>query len=238
MELLFLLNLAKDSGVRKVIAVIPYFSYSRQDHNVTGKWVPVELILKLLKSAGADEVLTVDLHSPRLISSPIIPICNLSVADLFANHILKNSNAKRVSDDLVLVAPDFGAIERTRTISAKLNLPMAVMEKTRLSNGQYHMILHGGVVRNKYCVIIDDMIDGGGTICKAAEILTGEGALRVEAYVTHPVFAYAKVLQVLKKSLLKNIYVTDTISTNHLKLPGKIKVLRVESVIASRLAEM
>lgn len=210
MELLILIDALRRASARKVIAVIPYFGYARQDRKHTGR-VPISarLVANLIETAGADRVLTMDLHVGQIQGFFNIPVDNLRAEFIFAEYMRSDVGSM---DDVVIVAPDIGAAGRARLLAERVNAPLAVLEKRRsqdsLSVKVFNVI---GDVAGKRAILVDDIVASGGTLVKAAEILLETGATEVSAYCTHGVFS-GNAVSILEASPLKRVVVTNTIT--------------------------
>ncbi|MFY9589422.1 ribose-phosphate diphosphokinase [Rickettsia endosymbiont of Halotydeus destructor] len=227
-ELLLLIDVAKKSYAKQIIVVMPYFGYSRQDRKFSNNTaMPAQLIANLLKTTGATSIITVDLHSPEIENFFEIPIQNLSPLGLYL-PFLKNYN------DFTIVAPDKGSIERAQKINNVFNIDIATINKQRDINNICEMIAITGNVKGKNCILIDDIIDSGETICKAAKFLMDNSALAVDAFVTHAVLS-AGSLENIKNSAIRNVYITDTIHSSDLKNIAGIHVITIASIIIQAL---
>ena len=183
MELLLLIDTAKRAGARNIIGVIPYFGYSRQDRTTYQNGpISASLVIKLLESAGVTKIITLDLHSRQLEAVFNVPIFNFDPASIFF-PFYKNSQ------EIVVVSPDIGGIARARNFCSLFGKDLAVINKYRDTNNECFMSKIIGNVKNKKCIIIDDIVDSGNTLCKAAQLLKEHEALAIEAYVTHPVLS-------------------------------------------------
>jgi ribose-phosphate pyrophosphokinase len=224
MELLLLADTAKRSGAYNIVAIIPYFGYSRQDR-CTYKHGPISasLVIKMLEASGIAEIITLDLHSNQLEGMFDIPVKNLSTESIFF-PLLKNKK------NIIIVSPDIGGISRARNYSSLLGSDLAIINKSRDTNNIPSMSEIIGNVQGKNCIIIDDIIDGASTICMATELLLANGAAAVEAVVTHAVLS-GDAISKIEQSSIKNIYISDSI--HHQYLPEKFKVLTVHELIGS-----
>lgn len=243
MELFFLLDSAKRSGAATITLIMPYFGYQRQDHIFRdGEAVSLQVIIKLLESLAIDRLITVDLHTIRIPELFTIPVTHLSALPLFAQEI-KN---QRWQDDSVLVSPDMGGINRIKKMAELLYaMPWISLEKNRdTTSGEIaidtvHPSTNSGqvsteVLRGKRTIIVDDMISSGNTIVKGAELLKKHGVEEMYVFVTHPVFSHIAP-QLLEDSLVKKVFVTDTVAIPHNKRFPKLQILSVASEIAKEL---
>ena len=209
MELLIMIDAARRASARKIIAVIPYYGYARQDRKHTGR-VPISarLVANLIETAGADRVLTMDLHAGQIQGFFNIPVDNLLSDRLFANHVRERFDTL---DDCVIVSPDAGGTVRARKVAESLDLPLAILEKRRTPDGSDVDVMNViGDVSGLRCVLIDDILSSGGTLIKGTHTLLAHEAREVFAYCTHGVFS-DNAIQALEASPLKRVVVTNTI---------------------------
>lgn len=210
MELLLLVDAAKRAGARRVVALIPYFGYSRQDRP-SYEWGPISsrLIATLLEASGVDHLITLDLHSKQSEGFFKIAVQNIDPIALFVEHIKKSS-------DLVVVSPDVGGLIRAQKLAESLRCDIAIINKSRKTYNSCQMSHHIiGVVKGKSCIIIDDIVDTGTTLCNAARLLKEKGALRVEVIVTHAVLSGESILK-LEQAPIEKIMTTDSIEQKFL----------------------
>lgn len=222
MELLFLADTAKRSGAQNIIAIIPYFGYSRQDR-CTYKYGPISasLVIKMLESAGITEIITLDLHSSQLEGMFNVPVTNLSTESIFF-PFLKNK------ENIIAVSPDIGGIQRARNYSSLLEIDLAIINKSRDMNNIPSMSEIIGDVTGKDCIIVDDIVDGANTVCMATELLLSNDAASVQAIITHAVLSGNSITKI-ENSSLENMYVSDSIY--HEKLPDKFTVIPIHELI-------
>lgn len=232
MELLLTIDALRRSSARRITAVIPYYGYSRQDRKSAPRSaIAAKLVANLITRAGADRVLTFDLHATQIQGFFDIPVDNLYAAPVLLKHILKNIGTKNI----VCVAPDVGGVERARAIGKRLNAGLAIIDKRRERPGQSEVMNVIGEIKNKSCIIIDDLIDSGGTICNAADALIEKGAKEVYCYVVHGVLT-GSCIDKIKKSKIKKIVITDTIdNTKKVKGVSKIEVVSIAPLIAEAI---
>ncbi len=208
MELLIMVDALKRSSADRITAVMPYFGYSRQDRRVRSIRVPIsaKVIANLLQVAGADRVLTVDLHADQIQGFFDIPVDNI-----YASPILLGDVYKRKDPNLIVVSPDVGGVVRARALAKRLDdADLAIIDKRRPEANKSEVMHIIGEVEGKSCYIIDDLVDTAGTLCAAATALKEHGATRVRAYATHPVLS-GKAIENLENSVLDELVVTDTI---------------------------
>ena len=208
MELLITLDALRRSSARRVTAVVPYFGYARQDRKSSPRSpISAKLVANLITQAGADRVLTMDLHAGQIQGFFDIPVDNLYAAPLFARDI----QARFAGRELMVVSPDVGGVVRARAIAQQLHTDLAIIDKRRPQSGVSEVMNVIGEVEGRHCIIVDDIIDSGGTHCNAAEALMKNGAKSASVYVTHGVFSGAAVERVAK-SPIEMMIVTDSIA--------------------------
>ena len=223
MELLVMIDACKRASAKNIVAVIPYFGYARQDRKA-GPYDPIsaKLVANLLVAAGANEIITVDLHSPQIQGFFDIPVENILGLNVFLDYF--EAKFKNQEEDLVVVAPDIGSVKRARKFAQLLNVPMAVVEKQREKANVCEVMSIIGNVEGKYAIIIDDMVDTAGTLCKSAEAIKKIGkAKEVFACATHGVLSGQAV------SLIENSEICELVLLNTIPLAKneskKIKIL-------------
>ena len=208
MELLITLDALRRSSARRVTAVVPYFGYARQDRKSSPRSpISAKLVANLITQAGADRVLTMDLHAGQIQGFFDIPVDNLYAAPLFARDIAERFKGR----ELMVVSPDVGGVVRARAIAQILQTDLAIIDKRRPAAGVSEVMNVIGEVDGRDCIIVDDIIDSGGTHCNAADALMKNGAKSASVYVTHGVFSGAAVARVAK-SPIETMIVTDSIA--------------------------
>ena len=232
MELLLCIDALKRSSAKNITAVIPYFGYARQDRKVVPRTsISAKLVSNLITKAGADRIVTVDLHAGQIQGFFDIPVDNLFSTPIFARHIKRKIKSK----NLICVAPDVGGVERTRALGRKLDVGLAIIDKRRPAPGKSQVMNVIGNVKGKTCIITDDIIDSGGTIVNAADALIKRGAKEVYVYVTHGVLS-VEAVEKIKKSKIKNLVVTDTIdNSDKVKKSRNIEVLSISNLLAEAM---
>ena len=232
MELLLCIDALKRSSAKNITAVIPYFGYARQDRKVVPRTsISAKLVSNLITNAGADRIVTVDLHAGQIQGFFDIPVDNLFSTPIFSRHIKKNINKK----NLICVAPDVGGVERARALGKMLNIGLAIIDKRRPTPGKSQVMNVIGNVKGKICLIVDDIIDSGGTIINAAKALKERGAKEVHVYVTHGVLS-GEAVEKIKKSHIKNLVLTDTIDNDtKVKNAKNIHVLTISNLIGEAI---
>ena len=232
MELLLCIDALKRSSAKNITAVIPYFGYARQDRKVVPRTsISAKLVSNLIAKAGADRVVTVDLHAGQIQGFFDIPVDNLFATPIFARHVKKKIKTK----NLICIAPDVGGTERARALGKLLNVGLAIVDKRRPKAGQSQVMNIIGDVRGKTCIIVDDIIDSGGTIVNAAAALKKRGAKDVHVYVTHGVLSGGAGNKI-KKSNIKNLVITDTIdNAAKVKNIKNIEVLTISNLVGEAI---
>jgi ribose-phosphate pyrophosphokinase len=232
MELLILIDALKRSSARRITAVIPYYGYARQDRK-PGPRTPIsaKLVANLIERAGADRVLTLDLHAGQIQGFFDIPTDNLFAAPVIVRDIQDTIG----TENLVVVSPDVGGVVRARALAKRIDVPIAVCDKRRERPGQSEVMNVIGEVEGKRCVLIDDIVDSGGTLTNAAEALVKEGAVEVMAYITHGVLSGGAVSRV-QNSSLKSLVITDSIQpTEAIKAARNIRVISIAPLIGEAI---
>jgi ribose-phosphate pyrophosphokinase len=230
-ELLLLIDAFKRSSASRITAVIPYFGYSRQDKKVAPR-VPIsaKLIADLLVVAGVDRVITMDLHAGQIQGFFNVPVDNLYSAPIIIDDI-----KTRFSDDLVVVSPDAGGVERARAYAKRLHAGLAIVDKRRSAPNQAKAMAIIGDVQDKTAIIIDDMADTAGTLTEAASVIREKGAKEVHAYCTHPVLS-GPAIDRIQKSSLNSLVATDTIPlSEEAKKCDKIKTLSIAKLVGEAI---
>ncbi|HRO15364.1 MAG TPA: ribose-phosphate pyrophosphokinase [Paracoccus sp. (in: a-proteobacteria)] len=209
MELLIMADALRRSSAARITAVIPYFGYARQDRRAKARTpISAKLVANLLTEAGVDRVLTLDLHAAQIQGFFDIPVDNLYAAPIFSMDILHHFKGR--TDDLMIVSPDVGGVGRAREIAARINAPLAIVDKRREKAGEIADMTVIGDVEGKTCIIVDDICDTAGTLVKAAQLLADHGATEVHAYITHGVLSGPAVDRI-EGSIMKSLVITDSI---------------------------
>ncbi|MBE9606649.1 ribose-phosphate pyrophosphokinase [Acetobacteraceae bacterium H6797] len=232
MELLIMLDALRRSSARRVTAVIPYFGYARQDRK-SGSRTPIsaKLVANLITEAGADRVLTTDLHAGQIQGFFDIPVDNLFAAPLFARDIQERFAGR----PLMVVSPDVGGVVRARAIATRLHTDLAIIDKRRPRAGVSEVMNVIGDVEGRDCILVDDIVDSGGTLCNAAEALLKNGARSASVYVTHGVFSGGAVARI-GAAPIQNMIVTDSIqATEAVRLSSNIKQLSIAPLLAEAM---
>ena len=232
MELLLSIDALKRSSAKNITAVIPYFGYARQDRKVVPRTsISAKLVSNLITKAGADRIVTVDLHAGQIQGFFDIPVDNLFATPIFARHVRKKIKSKKI----VCVAPDVGGTERARALGKLLNAELAIVDKRRPKPGQSKVMNVIGNVKNKTCILVDDIIDSGGTIVNAAAALKKRGAKEVFVYITHGVLS-GDAVKKIQKSAIKKLVITDTINNGEkTKNIKNIEVLPISALMGEAI---
>jgi ribose-phosphate pyrophosphokinase len=232
MELLITLDALRRGSARRVTAVIPYFGYARQDRK-SGPRTPIsaKLVANLITAAGANRVLTMDLHAAQIQGFFDIPVDNLFAAPLFSRDIAERYRGR----DLMVVSPDVGGVVRARALAARLHTDLAIIDKRRERAGVSEVMNVIGEVEGRHCILVDDIVDSGGTLCNAAEALVRNGAEGVSVYVTHGVFSGGAVARV-GASAIESMTVTDSIlATEAMRVSGNIRQVTIAPLLAEAM---
>ena len=232
MELLIMVDALKRASAGRITAAIPYFGYSRQDRRVRSARVPIaaKLVADLLTAAGVHRVLTMDLHAEQIQGFFNIPVDNVYSLPIMLDDIIKQK-----FDDLMVVSPDVGGVVRARALAKPLECDLAIIDKRRPKANVSEVMNIIGDVRDRTCVLMDDIVDTAGTLCKAAAAMKENGARRVLAYCVHPVLSGPAVSR-LNTSELDELVVTDTIPlSNDAQISPKIRQLTVAGVLAETI---
>lgn len=230
-ELLLMIDAFNRSSAKKITAVIPYFGYSRQDKKVAPR-VPIsaKLVADMITVAGADRIITMDLHAGQIQGFFNIPVDNLFAAPVLIEYIRNN-----IRDDMVIVSPDAGGVERARAFAKRLNADLAIIDKRRDAPNQAKAMAVIGDVTGKVAVILDDMADTAGTLAEAAEAIKKAGAREIHACCAHPVLS-GPAIERISDSALKSMVVTDTIPlTEKAAACEKIKVLTISQLVGEAI---
>jgi ribose-phosphate pyrophosphokinase len=233
MELLIMTDALRRASARRITAVIPYFGYARQDRKSSPRApISAKLVANLITRAGADRVLTVDLHAGQIQGFFDIPTDNLFAAPVMVRDI----NERLRQKDLMVVSPDVGGVVRARALAKRIDAPLAIVDKRRERAGESEVMNIIGDVSGKTCILVDDIVDSGGTLCNAADALLVEGALEVYAYITHGVLSGGAVARIAG-SRLKELVLTDTIQpTEAVRVAQNIRVISIAPLIGEAIA--
>lgn len=232
MELLIAIDALRRGSARRITAVMPYFGYARQDRKVGGRTpISAKLVANLITAAGADRVLTMELHAGQIQGFFDIPVDNLIAAPVFVPAIKEKFDGQ----DLCIVSPDVGGVVRARALAKRLGADLAIIDKRREKANQSEVMNVIGEIKDKVCIIVDDIIDTGGTLCQAATALGDQGAKEVHAYIVHGVLS-GPAIERVTASPLKSLVITDTISpTEAVQNAHNIEVLTVSHLIGEAI---
>ena len=233
MELIVMIDALRRSSAGRITAVIPYFGYARQDRRVRSARVPItaKVVADFLSNVGVDRVLTVDLHAEQIQGFFDVPVDNVFGTPILLEDMLANK-----LEDSVVVSPDIGGVVRARAVAKLLNdTDLAIIDKRRPKANVAQVMHIIGDVKGRDCIIVDDMIDTGGTLAKAAEALKEHGANRIYAYATHPVFS-GNAAENIKNSVIDEVIVTDSIAlTDEIKATGKVRQLSLSTMLSEAI---
>ncbi|MBI5036985.1 ribose-phosphate pyrophosphokinase [Candidatus Micrarchaeota archaeon] len=232
MEILLMADALKRSSAEKIVAVIPYFGYSRQDYQMSAREpITSRLVADLLQQAGVTSVVTVDMHSSKAQGFFSVPFDNLKTTRMATEYLSKEIDLNK---NIVVVSPDAGGVSRTQYFAARINAPIAIIHKRRPRPGEAKVMSVIGDVEGKNCLLVDDMIDTGGSLIGAADALKEKGAKNVYAYCTHAVLSGDAVGKIEKSKSLEKLFVTDTIPLK--KKSRKIKVFSTAPILAKAIS--
>jgi ribose-phosphate pyrophosphokinase len=233
MELLVMVDACRRASAARITAVVPYFGYSRQDRRprATRAAITAKLVANMIQSAGVNRLLTIDLHADQIQGFFDVPVDNV-----YASPVLLGDAWKQRYRNMVVVSPDVGGVVRARAIAKRLDdADLAIIDKRRPRPNESKVMNIIGEVSGKTCILVDDMVDTAGTLCQAAQALKDEGAVKVVAYITHPVLS-GKAVERISSSALDELVVTDTIPlAPEAKACGRIRVLSVAALLAETI---
>ncbi|MDA8870722.1 ribose-phosphate pyrophosphokinase [Rhizobiaceae bacterium] len=232
MELLIMIDAARRSSAKRITAVLPYFGYARQDRRAQGRTpISAKLVANLITEAGADRVLTLDLHAGQIQGFFDIPTDNLFAVPVMARDLCANYDVGNV----MVVSPDVGGVVRARALASRVNAPLAIVDKRRDKPGESKVMNVIGDVSGRDCILIDDIIDSGGTLVNAAEALLADGATSVTAYISHGVLSGGAVARIVS-SKLKELVITDSIEpTRPIEAAHNIRVISIADLIGEAI---
>jgi ribose-phosphate pyrophosphokinase len=233
MELLIIIDAARRASARRITAVIPYFGYARQDRKSLARTpISAKLVANMITTAGANRVLTVDLHAGQIQGFFDIPTDNLFAAPVITRDIGERYEANH----LMVVSPDVGGVVRARLIAKRIDAPLSIVDKRRERPGESEVMNIIGEVAGRHCILVDDIVDSGGTLCNAADVLLSEGALSVAAYITHGVLSGGAAARIASSNL-KELVITDTIeATEAMREAANIRVLSIASLLGEAIS--
>jgi ribose-phosphate pyrophosphokinase len=233
MELMIITDALRRASARRIAAVMPYFGYARQDRKTAGRTpISAKLVADLIERAGVTQVLTMDLHAGQIQGFFGIPVDNLYAAPVFALDLKHHFES---FEDVTVVSPDVGGVVRARDLAKRIGAGLAIVDKRRVRAGEVESMTIIGEVKGQRCIIVDDICDTAGTLCKAAELLIDEGASEVHAYISHGVLSDPACERV-SKSVLKTLVVTDSIQpTQQVKDTPNIRVVSIAPLFAQAI---
>jgi len=234
MELLIMTDALRRSSADRITAVIPYFGYARQDRRAKARTpITAKLVANMIAEAGVDRVLTLDLHAAQIQGFFDIPVDNLYASPVFALDI--EHHFKDQMQDLMIVSPDVGGVARARELAKRINAPLSIVDKRREKAGEVAEMTVIGSVAGKKCIIVDDICDTAGTLCKAAEVLMQNGATEVHSYITHGVLSGPAVERV-GNSVMKSLVITDSIEpTEAVRKAKNIRIVPTAPMFAQAI---
>ncbi len=232
MELLITMDALRRGSARRITAVMPYFGYARQDRKTGGRTpISAKLVANLITSAGADRVLTMELHAAQIQGFFDIPLDNLIISPVFVPEIEK----RFAGEELVIVSPDVGGVVRARALAKRLNCDLAIIDKRREAAGVSEVMNVIGEVKGRVCIMVDDIVDSGGTLCNAAAALKEQGAKAVHAFVVHGVLSGGAVARI-SDSQLEKMVISDSIpATDAVRSSNSIEQLTVAPLIGEAI---
>jgi ribose-phosphate pyrophosphokinase len=240
MELLITIDALRRSSARRITAVVPYYGYARQDRK-TGPRTPItaKLVANLMTVAGANRVLTLDLHAGQIQGFFDIPVDNLYVAPVFVRHVRDTMSIQgKLPEGLTVVSPDVGGVVRARAMAKRLSGDLAIIDKRREKAGESEVMNIIGEVDGRDCILIDDIVDSAGTLCNAAVALTKAGAKSVTAYITHGVFS-GQAVERIEASPMTSLITTDSIApTPAVQASKKIKPISIAPLLAEAIVRI
>ena len=234
MELLIMADALRRSSASRITAVIPYFGYARQDRRTKARTpISAKLVANLLVEAGVERILTLDLHATQIQGFFDIPVDNLYAAPVFALDIIHQFSDKL--NDVMVVSPDVGGVARARELAKRINAPLSIVDKRRERAGEVAEMTIIGDVTGKKCIIVDDICDTAGTLCKAAEVLIENGAAEVHSYITHGVLS-GPAVERIANSVMKSLVITDSIqATGPVAKAANIRIVPTAPIFAQAI---
>ena len=234
MELLIIADALKRSSASRITAVIPYFGYARQDRRTKARTpISAKLVADMIGQSGIERVLTMDLHAAQIQGFFDLPVDNLSASPVFALDIMHHFEGNM--DDIMVVSPDVGGVARARELAQRIRAPLSIVDKRREKPGEVAEMTVIGDVTGKRCLIVDDICDTAGTLCKAAEVLMDAGATEVHSYITHGVLS-GPAVERITNSVMKSLVITDSIEpTAAVKACANIRIVPTAPVFAQSI---
>lgn len=232
MELLIAIDALRRASAKRITAVIPYFGYARQDRKSSPRApISAKLVANLITSAGADRVLTLDLHASQIQGFFDIPVDNLYSSPVFTDYIKKNFS----NENLVVISPDVGGLVRARSVAKRISADLAIVDKRRPKAGVSEVMNIIGDIRGKNCVIVDDIVDSGGTLCNAADALIEKGANSVSACITHGVLSGEACAKIVNSSLDSLVTTNSIMPTKEALSTDKIKIIDISELLGKAI---
>ncbi len=234
MELLIICDALRRSSAARITAVVPYFGYARQDRRTKARTpISAKLVANMMVEAGIERVLTMDLHAAQIQGFFDIPVDNLYASPVFALDI--QHQFRGAMDDLMVVSPDVGGVARARELAQRINAPLSIVDKRREKAGEVAEMKVIGEVTGKKCIIVDDICDTAGTLCKAADVLIEQGAAEVHSYITHGVLS-GPAVERITKSQMKSLVITDSIqATDSVRAAPNIRIVPTAPMFAQAI---
>ena len=232
MELLIITDALRRASARRITAVMPYFGYARQDRKPAPRApISAKLVANLITRAGVDRVLTMDLHAAQIQGFFDIPTDNLQAAPVMVRDIKKQFNGNKI----MVVSPDVGGVVRARSLAKRIDAPLAIVDKRREKAGVSEVMNIIGDVAGYDCIMVDDIVDSGGTLCNAADAMLAAGAKSVTAYISHCVLSGGAVSRIVNSNL-KNLVITDSISANEAVLTAEnIRIISIDELFGEAI---
>ena len=236
MELLVTLDALKRASARRITAVIPYYGYARQDRKSSSRSpISAKLVANLITAAGADRVLTLDLHAAQIQGFFDIPVDNLFASPVLVKDIKESIKESLGAQELVIVSPDVGGVVRARDIARRVDADLAIIDKRRERAGVSEVMNIIGDVAERHCILVDDIVDSAGTLCNAAQALIDSGAKAVYAYVTHGVLSGGAVARVAASPIEKLVLTDSIVATEAVRLSRNIRQLTIAPLMAEAM---
>ncbi|WP_106746092.1 ribose-phosphate pyrophosphokinase [Yoonia maritima] len=234
MELLIIADALRRSSAARITAVIPYFGYARQDRRSKARTpITAKLVANMLVEAGVERILTLDLHATQIQGFFDIPVDNLYASPIYALDAMHNFRS--CMDDVMVVSPDVGGVARARDLAQRIGAPLSIVDKRRGKPGEVAEMTVIGDVKDRVCIIVDDIVDTAGTLCKAAEVLMDNGAKEVHSYITHGVLS-GPAVERITKSAMKSLVITDTIAaTEAVQAAPNIRIVPTAPMFAQAI---
>lgn len=234
MELLIITDALRRSSAGRITAVIPYFGYARQDRRSKARTpITAKLVANMLVEAGIERILTLDLHATQIQGFFDIPVDNLYASPIYALDAMHHFRS--CMEDVMVVSPDVGGVTRARDLAQRIGAPLSIVDKRRGKPGEVAEMTVIGDVKDRVCIIVDDIVDTAGTLCKAAEVLMENGAKEVHSYITHGVLS-GPAVERIKNSAMKSLVITDTIAaTDAIKAASNIRIVPTAPMFAQAI---